>query len=395
MLMQAALSSSKQQNEPKNKMKRGPSSVDAAGQDKGKERQGGGVPARDYQNNGRDAFDEACIAIAKGDLDKTMQWLEEGVDLGMTDLEDRTLLHVACAAGHLHIVEYLVQAGADPHARDSNQNTPIKEANAQKQHEIVAYLRTLSKGSAIDGPTWIHGVADGKVDTVREYIEKGADIHYEDSNKRTALHIAAYKGYRPIVKLLLANGANVDAEDRWKQTPIDSALAKDHTEIASYLRSVKARAKAREMANWAQKINTAAARNDMAELKRLLARPGATANCQDREGRTPLHKAVNKGHLEVVTYLLKKQHVDVNVIDNQKHTPLDQAIVRKNEQIVELLKDHGAKRAWKLTTGPSEFRDINKDMTGPYLPVRKPQLLGSQVRQRPPPPYHSHSCIIA
>lgn len=70
---------------------------------------------------------------------------------------------------------------------------------------------------------------------------------------------------------------------------------------------------------------------------------GVDISClADAEGNTLLHRAVIKGHINVVTLLLEYL-VDVNSVNNKRQTPLDCAIEQKNTQIIELLKEHNAK----------------------------------------------------
>ena len=78
----------------------------------------------------------------------------------------------------------------------------------------------------------------------------------------------------------------------------------------------------------------------MAEL--LLAK-GVDINARENNGGTPLHRAcLRLGRKNVVELLIAKG-ADVNAGDNRGRTPLSVAKETKDEEIVELLRKHGAK----------------------------------------------------
>jgi uncharacterized protein len=63
-----------------------------------------------------------------------------------------------------------------------------------------------------------------------------------------------------------------------------------------------------------------------------------------REGYSQaLHGAVKFGHRDMVNWLLDNGASDVNVLDFQNQTPLKQALNMNLAEIVELLRQHGAK----------------------------------------------------
>ena len=47
------------------------------------------------------------------------------VNINAKDTDEQTPLHIACEKGHLPIVEYLLEKGADIEAKDKWQNTPL------------------------------------------------------------------------------------------------------------------------------------------------------------------------------------------------------------------------------------------------------------------------------
>ncbi|KAL3630716.1 Acyl-CoA-binding domain-containing protein 1 [Castilleja foliolosa] len=68
---------------------------------------------------------------------------------------------------------------------------------------------------------------------------------------------------------------------------------------------------------------------------------GVPLNIKDSEGRTPLHWAVDRGHLNVATLLLDK-NADVNAKDDEGQTAMHYAAVCERTEIAELLVKHGA-----------------------------------------------------
>ncbi|KAJ7959371.1 Acyl-CoA-binding domain protein [Quillaja saponaria] len=79
---------------------------------------------------------------------------------------------------------------------------------------------------------------------------------------------------------------------------------------------------------------------------------GVPVNLKDSEGRTPLHWAVDRGHLNV-TELLVGRNADVNAKDNDGQTPLHYAVVCERETIAEYLVKHNADTDLKDDDGDS------------------------------------------
>nr|GMC53311.1 acyl-CoA-binding domain-containing protein 1-like [Ipomoea batatas]GMD20514.1 acyl-CoA-binding domain-containing protein 1-like [Ipomoea batatas] len=68
---------------------------------------------------------------------------------------------------------------------------------------------------------------------------------------------------------------------------------------------------------------------------------GVPVDLKDSEGRTPLHWAVDRGHLNITKVLLSKS-ANVNAKDNEGQAPLHYAAVCEREDIAELLVKHNA-----------------------------------------------------
>ena len=51
-------------------------------------------------------------------------------------------------------------------------------------------------------------------------IQNGADVNAVDKSKSTPLHDAALRGHVDVAKVLIQNGAHVNAVDQYNDTPL-------------------------------------------------------------------------------------------------------------------------------------------------------------------------------
>jgi hypothetical protein len=65
-----------------------------------------------------------------------------------------------------------------------------------------------------------HAAGEGDVDGVLHLARQGVDIDQPNHDGRTILHMAAAQGNYKMVEVLLQQGANRDAVDRWGSTPL-------------------------------------------------------------------------------------------------------------------------------------------------------------------------------
>lgn len=98
------------------------------------------------------------------------------------------------------------------------------------------------------------------------------------------------------------------------------------------------------MPDAAREIIKAAKHGNVTRLGDLLTQDKSLIDARDKDGSTPLHCAVWKGHQQVVAFLLQAG-ADVNVHNQNDHygtTPLHAAAHADQSAIAQMLIDHGA-----------------------------------------------------
>jgi ankyrin repeat protein len=82
------------------------------------------------------------MAAQEGHLSVVMYLVQQGADKDQADINGATPLLKTVSKGHLSVVKYLVQQGADKHKANNNGVTPLAMADHQdSSSEIAQYLR--------------------------------------------------------------------------------------------------------------------------------------------------------------------------------------------------------------------------------------------------------------
>jgi ankyrin repeat protein len=122
-----------------------------------------------------------------------------------------TPFFLAALTADAELMRTLAALGADPHATNVENSTPLM---------VAAGLATRSPGEDA-------GTEDEVLDAVQVALDLGADINAVDKNGETAMHAAAYKNLPKVVKFLAAKGARIDVwnkDDRFGWTPLAIAV---------------------------------------------------------------------------------------------------------------------------------------------------------------------------
>ena len=193
-----------------------------------------------------------------------------------------------------------------------------------------------------------NAVIFGNIQAVKQHLAAGTDVDMKGNLRETPLFRAFERQNIKMAKLLVDNGADVNAkEGGYGGTPMHLAAAIFDKQFAELLISngAKVNVKTRNYRfggpPWAP-IHLAAFVGNK-DLVELLITKGVDVNTKDEGGWTPLRYAVGFTGDTEIAELLIANGADVNAKDEDGWPPLDAAIINDLTEIADLLRKHGGK----------------------------------------------------
>jgi len=219
------------------------------------------------------------VAATNGNLDCVKVLLKYKADIESRCNDDdpdgnAPLLRAACSEGHVNVLRYLVENGADVNALTYKNRTPL----------MLACLR-------------------GHLNTATFLMEHGADVNIHDNDGTTAVHYVVdnVSDSRDFLSCLVKHGADVNALAKNNVTPLMSAIARGKVNAATFL-----------------------------------VEHGANVDLQSKHGDTALHYAARhpiQGTHQIARILLS--HGTSQLYNNERLTPLLLASSGRRSKLVE------------------------------------------------------------
>lgn len=194
------------------------------------------------------------------------------------EVERYTGLHAAAHRGDAAGAQALIQAGAAIDARDPHGRTPLHVAAHARQHEVI---RVLARA--------------------------GADLNALDRDRYDTVTIAAVADDEPTLDLLLSLGTRAgNITSRWDGTALIAAAHLGHDGVVRRL--IRAGAPLDHVNNlhWTAAIEAVVLGDGGPRHQaclQALVDAGANLRLADREGRTPLQLARQRGYTAMVALL--------------------------------------------------------------------------------------------
>ena len=289
-------------------------------------------------------------AIRNGDLAKTRVMLEADPGLVVVRrywFEEFAPLHRAAEDGHKDIAALLIAKGADVNAKDRFKRTPLDRAAWEGQRDVAELL--MEHGAELDlyGACWL--AMTDKIQAMLDENPKLINTTTEKPGVTRAVWKTVLKGNQgaaEVVKLLIANGANIRGSGEGRPTPLHWATSRD---VAEVLIAHGADVNTRDRANRTP-LHEAVIRGNK-DVAEVLIAHGADINAVSdlgyryhrTKGGTPLHLAVYFPRNAKIVELLVAKGADVNAKNNEGETPLKWAIRHRHKPFIDLLRRHGAR----------------------------------------------------
>ncbi|XP_055944745.1 serine/threonine-protein phosphatase 6 regulatory ankyrin repeat subunit B-like [Argiope bruennichi] len=226
-------------------------------------------------------------ALTEGKIEEVEHCLRKGADMFARDLWSQTALHFAAKSPCLQVVKHVLKFNLDVSAVDINFQTPLHVASLNGNLAIVEYLIEELKVS----------------------------INRRDIHGRTPLHFASSNGHTDVVRCLLKHRAEVVSKDLFGNAALHYAVIQNHTKTVSILLEMQP---------------------DDDDNKTFL-------------GVSALHLASEKGHINLVSTLLKK--INVNNVSEMCFVPVHYAALGGHVDIVQFLITNGADINAKSSNG--------------------------------------------
>ncbi|MDP0561758.1 MAG: ankyrin repeat domain-containing protein [Candidatus Endonucleobacter sp. (ex Gigantidas childressi)] len=258
-------------------------------------------------NNGFTAFQLACITGHK----KTAELLLENTDVVTIDYLTESM-RMACETEHKHIIEFLLSNGA----------------------RLDGVMQRCSFSDVVPSP--LHtAIMSNQVGVVKYLLEQGAEVNVENKAGKCPLLVAAKKGHKDIIKLLLGYNAYVDAND---EELINSIMVMADLDLFKLVFGNIAWNDILLESNL-NCLQLAVVQGDCQLIKYL-----SLEKNMGISGRLNLVQiSVYINNFEKVKCLVDDLGADINYTSSSQPSPLGTAIFMKNAIMVDYLIEHGAK----------------------------------------------------
>ncbi|RDD41599.1 Transient receptor potential cation channel subfamily A member 1 [Trichoplax sp. H2] len=263
-----------------------------------------------------ESLDEECktpflTAVENGFVNATVVLLNLGANISATDNKNRNCLHYACRHRDSTILAELFKYGAASsiNYHDFEGCTPLlASASTGDLHIINTLLDNGANLTAVnkDGDTLLHLIAfNNGHELIKPVVNlMNTSININNGYGKTPLHLAAQAGYLNTVRILLNCGADVNNSDIYGNSALHYA-----------------------------------AKENRSEVMKLLIEHHCNINITNRRRDTPLHLASKENALSAVRILLTKD-VNVAIKNVKHQTCLDMAIDYENTDVgLELIRD--------------------------------------------------------
>ncbi|XP_048250934.1 ankyrin-3-like [Haliotis rufescens] len=289
----------------------------------------------------------AMKAALTGNKDVFELLVRKRTDLSFVDSELNTILHLACSGGSIEIVNHVfTEKHVDVNSRNVDDCTPILNA-ATKGHKDVFDL-LVNKGANmalldVADRNVLHAACEGGNVEIVQYIlrQNVTPINAKATIGVTAVLVAAHNGHGEVFDLLVAKGADLLIQTEDGDNILHEACRGGSMKLVTYVLNQNI-VDINSRGNIGMTPAMTAASMGHKDIFDLLQEKRADLSLFDRAKNNILHMACKGGNVELVSYVLTKNIVDINSRNMVGVTPALVAADSGHKEVLHLLMNTGA-----------------------------------------------------
>lgn len=320
--------------------------------------------------------------------------LNRGCELEAKDATGRTPLMTACLRGQNDVILTLLARGADPNLEDMTGKNclQIMASESKKKTDwspealsaLLPKFKDLNKrdSDGREGRTpLLWAAARNQLTLVDALLKTGkgvVDINQSNDQGHSALHLAARHDEPEMIKLLIFMGARIEARSDGDWTPLLMAAKEGNERAIDALLTSNANVNARTSSGMTS-LHWAADSGKLATLNRLLRERDVLKNGKDSFDSTPLIRAAQNGHWDIVDALRPY------VLEGPTNRVARKACERFRAAVVNFFEDKDARgnikyknKVNKQTVWQIVYARDQKDPEKPAIPIALDQLEGKK-----------------
>ncbi|XP_072017055.1 transient receptor potential cation channel subfamily A member 1-like [Amphiura filiformis] len=271
--------------------------------------------------------------------------------LKMRDVQNMTPLHKAAMFDHMHVVEYLLDMGAELDAIDKNGRTPLLLSTSRGAWRTASFLiqrgaSHMNKDDQSRNLMHLIVLSGGNINIFGVEIAEKTGMHQlineTDDLGHTPMHYATRDGNIKSLQGLLELGATVNLKNKQdKQSPLHFAARYGRFNSCKRLLDRIGPYIINDTDGKGMTALHIAAWNGHSKVIQLLMLRGALLH-RDHEGRTPLHLSSMAGNIDCMRILLSTHSYLLDQVDRQGESALHVAAREGQAKAVGYLLTAGA-----------------------------------------------------